>query len=120
MKVLLISTSESSGGGAIAARRLMEALNKSDVEARLMVRDKQSDDANVIQVGNTLPKFLERLAILPRSGFDRSRLWQTDIANVGIPVTGTQAFREADVIHLHWVNQGMLSLDEMGKILQSG
>ena len=120
MKVLLISTSECSGGGAIAARRLMEALNKNDVEAKLMVRDKQTNAETVVKVGNRWPKLVERLSILPRCGFSHSRLWQTDIANVGIKITDTKEFKEADVIHLHWVNQGMLSLDEMGKILQSG
>ncbi|MBQ8454033.1 MAG: glycosyltransferase [Bacteroidaceae bacterium] len=119
-KVLLVSTSERTGGGAIAARRLMEALNANGVKAKLMVRDKQSDAVTVVKVGNKLPKLLERLAILPLCGFRRSRLWQADIANVGISITHTKEFQEADVIHLHWICQGMLSLDEMGKILSSG
>ena len=59
MNVLLVSTSECSGGGAIAARRLMEALNKNGVKAKLMVRDKQSDAITVCQVGNKIPKFVE-------------------------------------------------------------
>ena len=108
MNVLLISTSERSGGGAIAARRLMDALGKNGVKAKMMVRNK------------ILPKLLERLTILPRCGFSRSRLWQADIANFGINITSTPEFREADVVHLHWVNQGMISLDEMGKIMSSG
>ena len=120
MNVLLVSTSECSGGGAIAARRLMEALNKNGVKAKLMVRDKQSDAVTVCQVGNKIPKFLELLSILPRCGFKRSRLWQADIANVGIDITHTREFQEADVIHLHWVCQGMLSLDGINKILSSG
>ena len=120
MNVLLISTSEYSGGGAIAARRLMEALNKNGVKAKLMVRDKQSDAVTVCKVGNKVPKFLERLAILPRCGFRRSLLWQADIANVGIDITRTREFQEADIIHLHWVCQGMLSLDGLGKIMNSG
>ena len=78
MKVLLISTSECSGGGAIAARRLMDALCKNGVEARMMVRDKQTDDKRVVRVGNKLPKFMERIAILPRCSFSHSRLWQAD------------------------------------------
>lgn len=119
MKVLLVSTSEG-GGGGIAARRLLDALNKNGVEAKMMVRDKQSADTSVVKVGSRLPKVIERLAILPRCGFRRSRLWQTDIANVGIAITGTEEFRQADVVHLHWVCQGMISLDEMGKILSSG
>lgn len=127
MRVLLVSTSERSGGGAIAARRLLDALAGSGVEARMLVRDKQSDADNVVRVGTKLPKFLERLAVLPRINPFKdglkgclSRLWQADIANVGISITGTKAFREADVVHLHWVQQGMISLDEMGKILRSG
>ena len=120
MNVLLVSTSEQSGGGAIAARRLMDALNKNGVKAKLMVRDKQSDAVTVCQVGNKLPKLLERLAILPRCGFSRARLWQADIANVGIDIIRTREFREADVIHLHWVCQGMLSLDGIARIMKSG
>lgn len=127
MNILLVSTSECSGGGAIAARRLMEALNKNGVKAKLMVRDKQSDAVTVCQAGNKVPKLLERLAILPHisslkggwRGF-RTRLWQADIANVGFDITHTREFREADVIHLHWVCQGMLSMDGIERIMRSG
>jgi glycosyltransferase involved in cell wall biosynthesis len=98
----------------------MEALNKNGMKAKLLVRDKQSDAVTVCQIGNKIPKFIERLSILPRCGFNRSRLWQADIANVGINITHTREFQEADVIHLHWVCQGMLSLDEIDKILSSG
>lgn len=116
MNVLLVSTSERSGGGAIAAHRLMDALNKNGVRAKMVVRDR------------ILPKLLERLAILPRCGLPslssfhllRSRLWQADIANAGIDITHTKEFQEADVIHLHWVNQGMLSLKGLDKIMSSG
>lgn len=120
MNVLLISTSERTGGGAIAARRLMDALNANGAKARMMVRDKQSDAVTVCQVGNKLPKLLERLAVLPHCGWSLGRMWQADIANVGIDITATREFREADVIHLHWVNQGMLSLGCIRRILRSG
>ena len=120
MKVLLISTSEQSGGGAIAARRLMKALNANGMEAKMMVRDKQTDDKAVVKAGSKLPKLMERLAILPRLGFRPSRLWQADIANVGIGITHTREFQEADVVHLHWVCQGMLSLNETERIMRSG
>lgn len=113
----------------------MDALNANGVEAKLMVRDKQTDDKRIVQIGSKLPKLLERLAILPRccfpnfqlpslrSGaatFNFPRLWQADIANVGINITRTREFQEADVIHLHWINQGMLSLDEIENIMRSG
>ena len=120
MKVLLVSTSECSGGGAIAARRLTEALVANGVKAKLLVRDKQTDAVMVCQTGNKVPKLMERLAILPRCGFRRSLLWQSDIANTGIDITHTREFQEADVVHLHWVCQGMLSLKGIDKIMSSG
>ena len=120
MKVLLISTSECGGGGAIAARRLMDALTANGVKTKMMVRDKQSNDKDVIKVGHKLPKFLERLSILPHTGFNRSRLWQADIANTGFDITRTKEFQEADIIHLHWINQGFLSLNTIQKILRCG
>lgn len=98
----------------------MDALRKQGVQAAMMVRDKQTADSHVHKVGSRLPKFLERLAVLPRCGMNRKRMWQADVANVGIDITRTRQFREADVIHLHWVNQGMLSLNCLQRIMQSG
>ena len=62
----------------------------------------------------------ERLRIFWANRFRREGLWAVDIACAGRHVTQMPAFREADVIHLHWVNQGMLSLKELGRILRSG
>ena len=43
-----------------------------------------------------------------------------DIANTGTDITSLPEFRQADVIHLHWINQGMLSLKDIQRILASG
>ena len=128
MKVLIVSTSERAGGGAIAARRLMDALNRrKSVEAKMMVRDKQSADARVIKVGSKMPKLMERVFILPQVAFRkgswkslRSRLWQVDTGDCGIDITRTREFQEADIVHLHWACQGMLSLSGILRILRSG
>ena len=50
----------------------------------------------------------------------RCKLFAVDIANTGTDVTSLPEFSQADVIHLHWVNQGMLSLKDIEIILQSG
>ena len=47
MRVLIINTSERVGGAAIAANRLMEALKKNGVRAKMLVRDKQTDQITV-------------------------------------------------------------------------
>ena len=43
MRVLLVNTSERIGGAAISCGRLMEALKKNGIKAKMLVRDKQID-----------------------------------------------------------------------------
>ena len=40
MRVLIVNTSERTGGAALAAHRLMDALNNCGVKAKMLVRDK--------------------------------------------------------------------------------
>ena len=124
MRVLIVNTSDRSGGAAVAANRLMEALNNNGVKAKMLVRDKETTNLSVC----TLPQtwrlrwhFLwERLCIWCHLYLKREHLFEIDIANCGTDITTLPEFKEADVIHLHWINQGMLSLKDIRKILQSG
>ena len=124
MRVLIVNTSERTGGAAVAANRLMKALNNNGVKAKMLVRDKESDALTVVG----LPKspmlhwhFLwERFVIFCKLHFSRKHLFEVDIANTGSDITRLREFQEADVIHLHWINQGMLSLKGIQKILRSG
>ena len=124
MKVLLINTSERTGGAAIACNRLMDALKNNGVRAKMLVRDKQTDRLLVVALRPSvmLPiKFVyERLTIFFHNRFSRKNLFQVDVANAGTDVTHLNEFKQADVIHLHWVNQGFLSLDNLDKIIHSG
>ena len=124
MRVLIVNTSERTGGAAVAASRLMEALCNHGVKAKMLVRDKETPRLTV----SALPRqwlmqwyFLwERLVVWCRLHFNRQHLFDIDIANAGTDITRLPEFQEADVIHLHWVNQGMLSLRGIRKILDSG
>ena len=124
MRVLIINTSERVGGAAIAANRLMKALKKNGVKVKMLVRDKQTDHLTVFSVGHnwTQPiKFVwERLCIFMANNFNRKNLFQVDIANTGTDITQHTEFQRADIIHLHWVNQGFLSLANINKILHTG
>lgn len=120
MKVLIISTTERTGGGAIAAKRLLTALNKNGIKAKMLVRDKQTDDVNVASYGNIIPKVMERLRLMCRLLKPFRQTWQYDLASDGIDILSTPEYKEADVIHLHWVNQGMLSLKQLKEMLFSG
>ena len=124
MRVLIVNTSEKTGGAAVAANRLMEALKNNGVKAKMLVGDKQTDQITVVP----LPRkwqlkwhFLrERLSIFQKLHFHREHLFEVDIANAGSDITSLPEFREADVIHINWINQGMLSLGGIRKILRSG
>ena len=124
MRVLIINTSEKKGGAAVAASRLTEALNNYGVKAMMMVMEKQTDALYVASTGGGMAgewHFLwERFVIWANNLFSRRNLFKVSIANSGTDITQTREFREADIVHLHWINQGFLSLKSVRKILASG
>ena len=124
MRVLIVNTSERTGGAAVASNRLMEALNNNGVKAKMLVRDKQTEQITVVGLPHTWTRrwnFLwERLVIYAYTHLSYKHLFEIDIANSGTDITRLREFQEADVIHLSWINQGMLSLKDIRRILQSG
>lgn len=124
IKVLIVNTYENTGGAAVAAGRLLAALNANGVEAKMVVAEKTTENPAVVTPEGRLRKrwhFLwERLVVFMHQHLKKEHLWEIDIANVGSDITQMKEFQEADVIHLSWINQGMLSLDVIRRILQSG
>ena len=124
MRVLIVNTSERTGGAAVAASRLMEALNNNGVKAKMLVRDKETDKLTVAAVPGQKRMqvcFLwERFVVWMRLHLSRKHLFEVDIANCGADITQLPEFVEADVVHLHWINQGMMSLKGIRKILDTG
>ena len=124
MRVLIINTSERMGGAAIAAGRLMDALRNNGIQAKMLVRDKQTDRVTVIGLKKSLWKIWqfiwERIVIWKANHFKKHNLFEVDIANTGTNVISLPELSQADVIHLHWINQGMLSLKDIRRIIESG
>jgi len=124
MKVLIVNTSELKGGAAVAANRLTEALINNGVKARMLVMEKQTDAVYVIGCHRWLRDELnflwERVVIWCCNLFSRRGLFKVSIANTGMDITTLREFKEADIIHLHWINQGFLSLHSIRRILESG
>lgn len=128
MKVLLINTSERTGGAAVACGRLAKALRGAGIEVKTLVRDKQTNDPDVVAVStsrlghlrNKLRFYWERMVIFASNGFDRSQLFKVSIANTGTDISRHPLVQEADIIHLHWVNQGFLSLADIEKLTHLG
>lgn len=124
MNILFLNTSDQLGGAAIAAKRLTDALNKEHLKVTMLVRDKSSNDFDVIAVHQS-PKLAynfvaERIKIWMSNLFTRKNLFAVSIANTGSSITNLPEFKNADIVHLHWINQGFISLSELQKIINSG
>lgn len=124
MRVLIVNTSENKGGAAVAARRLAMALKSVGVGVTMLVRDKSTDKTFVVPIKESVWNIFrfawERVCILIANGFNKKDLFAVSIANTGVDITSLPEFEEADIIHLHWINQGMLSIDSLKRVFQSG
>ncbi len=127
MKVALINTKQSGGGAAAAACRLHKALRKEGVDATLVVAEGEGGEAVEVVSKTLWGKLLhklnfikERFGIWVANGFSRKNLFTVSTADSGTDITKLQAVKEADIIHLHWVNQGMLSLKNIEQLVATG
>lgn len=128
MRVLLINTFETKGGAAVACKRLAMALQKQGIEVNMLVRDKNSSDPFVQSVVNSSFKKLyskvafmsERFQIFLANGLSRKNLFAVSTASNGFNIRNNKLVQDADIIHLHWINQGLLSLREIGALAKLG
>lgn len=124
MKVAIVCQSDSLGGAAIATRRLMHALQAEGINAEMLVFNKMSADDTVhptcSRLRRAFPFMGERLGIFLKNGFSRANLFKVSTASTGIDISRHPVIREADVILLSWINQGMLSLRGIRRLASLG
>ncbi|MDL2265620.1 glycosyltransferase [Parabacteroides sp. OttesenSCG-928-G07] len=128
MRILFFNTYENGGGAAVAANRLMKALQKRELQVKTIVAKKNSYDKSVLSASETkigeIAMFIrfswERLIIFLSNRLNYKLLFKVSIANTGINVNKYAVANEVDVFHLHWINQGFLSLSGIKCLLRSG
>lgn len=124
MRVLIINTTERQGGPAIAAYRLTEALKNNGIRAKMLVRRKSTEQVTTVlaerSMANRISVLWEKLSVILHTHFRRNRIYSIDFGHSGTDITELPEFKQADVIHLHWINDGMLSLSSVEKIIASG
>lgn len=102
----------------------MEALREQGVDARMLVAEKLTDSPYIELAASPIKIkwefLLERLKIYFSNGFNRKTLFKIDTGEFGLPLWRHPLVKEADAILINWVNQGMLSLKGVGKILKLG
>lgn len=137
MRVTHLSTYHLYGGAAIAASRLNQALSKvgwayGGVESTMLVgtanrQEKHRTAPGVIYLANNFlaeqtafGRFVaERLYFLPHER-DSSVRFQFSPAAFGANLDFHPAIQQADILHLHWINLGFLSLNSLRKLFRLG
>ncbi len=127
MKITLINTYQSSGGAAVACRRLAVALNKHQTPATLLVQEQSRPENFVVPVAHT---YVQKKAAFARFLADRLSFYFYEKsknvrfafspATVGIDISQHPAVAQADVLHLHWIHFGFLSLQSLKKLIALG
>lgn len=124
LRVTLVNKSDFTGGAAMVSYRLLGALRDAGVDARMLVAEKLHDSPFVMRAASPSrirrPFLLERLRIFQALGYKRENLFKIDIANTGLPLWRHSWIRDADVVCLNWVNQGLLSIRGVEKIAAMG
>lgn len=121
MKILIVSSSDLNGGAARAAYRLHKALLNSGVDSFMLVQNKTSDDATVIGPEAKLLKLISHfrpaLDSIPFSILKNNT--STPFSCAWLPSKGLiKKINEMnpDIVHLHWINSGMLKIEDVEKI----
>lgn len=122
MKILLVNSTDVSGGAARAAQRLMKALPLAGVEARMLVqaRHAQEDPLTEGPAGpfrKAIARVNPRLDLVPARRYPKGKDVLFSAAWCGLGgFVGHINRSDADVVHLHWINGGMLSVEELARI----
>lgn len=121
MKVLHLNTHDSQGGAARAAYRLHRALLAEDIDSKMLVQTKSNDDVTVIGPSSKIEKginlFRPFLDGLPVKRYQNKT--QTLFSPAWLPfsqIPNKIAQINPDIVHLHWINGGMMSVQDLARI----
>lgn len=127
MKVAIINTKQSGGGAAVAANRLHQALRAEGVDSTLVVAEGNGGEnvtplsKNFVgKIKHKINFIWERVRIWMANHLSRKNLFAVSTACCGTDITKLPEIKEADIIHLHWINQGMLSLKNIEQLVATG
>ena len=121
MKILIVSTLDIEGGAAKAAYRLHQSLLHEGIDCRMLVQNKKSDDYTVIGPSSKM----EMMVNIARPTLDRIPLMfytqrqQVEFYPAFLPFSNTvKRINQInpDIVHLHWINGGMIRIEDIIKI----
>lgn len=128
MKVLFVNTNDTNGGAARAAMRIMQGVQQHGVETQMLVKEKYTPDTAVVPLQQFLPK--NKLYRFADWGAQKIKnkyyhwLWRPyRKTKENVFVSDTRGTRlggalqrlDYDVLHLHWINQRFIKLQDLPK-----
>lgn len=120
MRILHVSTSDVSGGAAIAAMRLHKGLIDAGVDSRLAVLSRRSNTAATYSVAGIIGHFWHRLSTrLTRDILHltfRKPISLFDPAWFSFGINRIVRRHRPDILHLHWTNRGFLRPESISRL----
>lgn len=123
-RVVLVNHGDMLGGAAIVTFRLMKALRARGIDARMVVFTKSSDDSDVSKLASRYERGLrfvaERLKMFLLHSVPYAKIFQVSTGDFALDVTRHEWVRDADIVCLNWINQGLLGLDGIRRLHRKG
>lgn len=121
MKILIVNTYDIHGGAARAAYRLHTALQSIGIESKMLVQFKDGCDDAVLGPETKIQKamgVLRRfLCNLPVKAYKRRNGTTFSLASIPhLSLASKINSADADLVHLHWLADGMMSIEDFGRI----
>jgi len=127
MKILFLNRSDSTGGAAVACMRLLNSLRTEGIDASILVLDKTTSNASVFSLGGKSYCYYKGLfnlaiekAIFKFWEVNSSIRFAFSMSNTGEDVIHFIKNQKPDIIHIHWINQGFVSVRQLSKIMSLG
>jgi len=117
MKVLFLNSSDTIGGAARAAFRLHKGLRSINVDARMFVQKKESDEQSVEGptpfLGNWIEEIKPHLDALPVCLYSRRNKMLFSPAILPTRINKQISSINPDIIHLNWICEGFVKIENL-------
>jgi len=128
LKILLISSYDVHGGAASACLRLAESLcDKSDMDVKLLVSKKKSSFPFIEPLGKSFLYHIRRFIffildplLFTITARKTAMRFSFSSGRYGGSIINHPWVREADVIHLHWINHSFISVETIRQLQELG
>lgn len=129
MKILFVNMNDTSGGAARAAVRIMRGVQQNGVEAQMFVKFKNSQASDVVPLSHFEPtgmlyRAFDWIATKIKNKWQhfkwhpykqtKQNLYFSDLRSTRIH--GALQKMDYDIVHLHWINNRFLDIDELKRI----